>query len=150
MSEQTQTHTDHRVPSKVYLLVGSALLVLTAITVAISYIPLGGYNLVIALTIATLKAALVAMFFMHLLYDNRMYFIIVVTALSTLTIFIVLTLFDTLNRGLLDQQLARPIQEQAIIYQPDTTQIDTTRIKPQDTIQKSPKQETKEEVGGRP
>ena len=135
MSEPTLVQTEHRVPSKVYLLVGAALLVLTAITVAISYIPLGGYNLVIALTIATLKAALVAMFFMHLLYDNRMYFIIVVTALSTLTIFIVLTLFDTLNRGLLDNQVARPIREQAVIYQPDSSYTDTTQIKPQNTAQ---------------
>jgi cytochrome c oxidase subunit IV len=142
MSDQTQAHPEHRVPSKVYLLVGAALLVLTAITVAISYIPLGGYNLVIALAIATLKAALVAMFFMHLLYDNRMYFIIVITALSTLTIFIVLTLFDTLNRGLLDSQVARPIQEQAIIYRSDSTRTDTTRKQPQDTTQTGNQQTT--------
>jgi cytochrome c oxidase subunit 4 len=135
MAAQTPEHTEHRVSSKVYLLVGVALLVLTAITVTVSYIPLGGYNLVIALTIATLKAVLVAMFFMHLLYDNRMYFIIVVTALSTLMIFIVLTLFDTLNRGMLDNQVARPIQEQAVIYQPDSTTTDTTQIKPQNTAQ---------------
>ena len=42
------------------------LLTLTGATVAVSYIDLGFLNVPVALTIATLKAALVLLFFMHL------------------------------------------------------------------------------------
>lgn len=133
MATPPQKGDDRVVPGKVYLRVGAALLVLTGITVGISQIPLGGYNLVIALTIATAKAMLVALFFMHLLYDNRIYLIIVGTAVGTLGIFIILTLFDTLNRGLITREVKYPIREQAVIYQQDTTRADTTKPSPSQT-----------------
>ena len=56
-----------RASVRVYMKVFGALAVLTCVTVAVSYIDLGGSgNIALALVIATLKAALVAMFFMHL------------------------------------------------------------------------------------
>ncbi|CAF0689627.1 cytochrome C oxidase subunit IV family protein [Candidatus Methylacidithermus pantelleriae] len=49
-----------------------ALLVLTVITVAVSYIPLGTRgNITVALAIAILKASLVALFFMHLIAEEK-------------------------------------------------------------------------------
>ena len=139
MSAQANENKGHLVSSRVYLRVGIALLILTAITVGVSLIPLGGYNLVIAMIIATLKALLVALFFMHLLYDDRLYLIILATALATLVLFIVLTLFDTLNRGLLYQEVGKPIREQALIYQPDTTQMEPLRILRPDSSRKEVK-----------
>lgn len=113
----------HTLSLKIYLGVGAALLVLTAATVAISFVPLGPYNLVVALSIATVKAILVAFFFMHLLYDNKFYLFIYSCALATLGVFIIFTLFDTMRRGDINASVVAPIQEEAIIYQeakPDT------------------------------
>ena len=54
-----------------------ALVVLTVVTVAVAYVDLGEMSLFVALAIATVKASLVAMLFMHLLHDtgfNRLAF----------------------------------------------------------------------------
>jgi cytochrome c oxidase subunit IV len=59
----------HDVASQVrgYLMVFGTLLVLTLVTVAVSYLQLPEVEtVVVALIIATAKASLVAMFFMHL------------------------------------------------------------------------------------
>jgi cytochrome c oxidase subunit 4 len=56
-----------------YLAVFGALLVLTLVTVAVSYLDLPAVETVaVALVIATVKAALVAMFFMHLKGERPM------------------------------------------------------------------------------
>lgn len=58
---------------RVYLMVFGALLVLTLITVGVSYLDLPEFETVIvALAIATTKASLVAMFFMHLKGEKPM------------------------------------------------------------------------------
>ncbi len=64
---------------------------------AATWVNLGGWNLWIALGIATVKASLVALYFMHLRYDNPFYALIFVTALVFLAIFLSLTLMDTLQ-----------------------------------------------------
>jgi cytochrome c oxidase subunit 4 len=62
-------HSDHDIKAHVrtYYMVFGALMVLTVITVAVSYLqmPLVA-TVAVALIIATFKASLVAMFFMHL------------------------------------------------------------------------------------
>lgn len=124
----TQNHSKsgvHILPLRVYLTVGAVLFVLTGLTVTISFIHLGPFNLVVALTIATLKALLVAFFFMHLLYDNKLYLFIFSIALITLGIFIILTLFDTMRRGDIYQEVAKPIKQEAVIY--DSTGVDSAR-----------------------
>jgi cytochrome c oxidase subunit 4 len=56
-----------------YLIVGAALLIGTVLTVWASYIDLGHHwNIVLALVIATAKASLVALFFMHLISEKQM------------------------------------------------------------------------------
>ena len=60
----------HIVPLKVYRTVLGILLVLTIITVAIAQFDFGNMNLVVAMVVASVKAALVALFFMHLKYEN--------------------------------------------------------------------------------
>ena len=64
-----QTH--HIAPMKLYLGIGATLMILTAITVMVSFINLGGWNVVVALIIASIKGSLVALFFMHLYYDKK-------------------------------------------------------------------------------
>jgi cytochrome c oxidase subunit IV len=56
-----------------YLIVGAALMIGTLLTVWASYIDLGHHwNIVLALVIATTKASLVALFFMHLISERAM------------------------------------------------------------------------------
>ena len=56
-----------------YLMVFGALLVLTMVTVGVSYLDLPeAETVVVALTIATIKASLVALFFMHLKGERPM------------------------------------------------------------------------------
>lgn len=60
----------HILPFKVYLSVCLALLVLTVITVGISRVDFGVLNIIVAMLVASCKALLVALFFMHLKYEN--------------------------------------------------------------------------------
>ncbi|MFQ6612626.1 MAG: cytochrome C oxidase subunit IV family protein [Fidelibacterota bacterium] len=110
-------NTEHHTPLKTYLTVGFLLIVLTAVTVGVSFIDLGGYNVAIALLIAGTKALLVAFFFMHLLYDSKLYLTIFSTAVIILTAFLILIMFDINTRGDLDQITVEPISKSAVIYQ---------------------------------
>ncbi|MCW5980347.1 MAG: cytochrome C oxidase subunit IV family protein [Bryobacteraceae bacterium] len=85
---------------KTYSLVLAALMALTVITVAVSGIHFGSpaINVVVALTIASVKATLVALFFMHLLYDKRINAIIFVTGALMLGIFLIFILLDVETR----------------------------------------------------
>ncbi len=80
-----------------YLLVLGGLLSLTAVTVTASRIHFGteAINVVIALGIASVKASLVALFFMHLRHDKPMNALIFVAALVFLGFMLMLTLLDT-------------------------------------------------------
>jgi cytochrome c oxidase subunit 4 len=75
-----------------------ALLALTALTVAISRLDLGGYKVLAALTVACLKAGLVIAFFMHMQYEGRLLRWLLFLTLVTLAIYIGLTFFDVLYR----------------------------------------------------
>lgn len=113
---------------RTYLLVGAALLVLTALTVAIAQIDLGAWNAVVAFALAGTKAALVALFFMHLKYDNRLFMVIFLIGIVFIAVFIGLTMFDTLRRGDIDESVEKPIRQEAVIYQPraaDSSAADT-------------------------
>ncbi|UCD62872.1 MAG: cytochrome C oxidase subunit IV family protein [Candidatus Zixiibacteriota bacterium] len=99
MGNRTTAVGHHILPLKVYLGVGAALIVLTAITVTVSFFNFGPYNLLVAMVVAAIKASLVALFFMHLKYDSKLYMIIFVAAILFLAVFIIFTLFDTLLRG---------------------------------------------------
>ncbi len=76
-----------------------ALLILTAITVAAAYVDLGSGNVVVALTIATIKAMLVALFFMHLLWDKPVNAIIAMAGFLFLGIFLMFCLLDFDSRN---------------------------------------------------
>lgn len=115
MSHNHKVHS-HVLPLKTYLSVGAALLILTAVTVGLSFVPLGGFNVVIALLIAAAKALLVALFFMHLLYDKKIFMLVFAVAILFLALFITFTMFDTMRRGDLDIMQAKPIENNAVIY----------------------------------
>lgn len=106
----------HITPLKKYLEVFVALLVLTGITVLVAQYDFGEWNLVVALSIAAIKAILVALVFMHLAQDSKLYFLVFAGALVFLAIFIILTMFDTQERGDIYQEVARPIRSEAAMY----------------------------------
>ena len=73
-----------------------ALLVLTAATVAVSSLNLGpGAGVVVAVGIATLKATLVVLYFMHLRYESPFHGWVLACALLFVALFIVFALKDT-------------------------------------------------------
>jgi cytochrome c oxidase subunit 4 len=96
-SASEQKPLSHVVPVPVLLGVFAALAVLTVVTVASTSIDLGSGNFWIAMGIATAKAALVALYFMHLRYDRPVYALIFLTGLVMLTLFLALTITDTLQ-----------------------------------------------------
>jgi cytochrome c oxidase subunit 4 len=75
-----------------------ALLFLTALTVGVTRLNLGGYKVLGALAIACLKSGLVIAFFMHMKYEGRLLRWLLFVALVTLAIFIGFTFFDVLYR----------------------------------------------------
>lgn len=73
----------------------AALIVLTIVTVGATKFDLGEWNLILAIIVATIKAGLVAMFFMHLAYDsgfNRIFFF---GSFLFVALFLFFTLLDT-------------------------------------------------------
>jgi len=86
--------------SKSYINVLLALSVLTAITVAISHVHFGrAGNIAVGLAIATIKASLVVLFFMHLKYEQRWWAAIVLFPLLLVMIIIGSNLPDTALNG---------------------------------------------------
>jgi cytochrome c oxidase subunit 4 len=76
---------------KIYALVLASLLVLTAVTVGASTIHFGSglANVIIAMLIASLKASLVVLFFMHLRWDKPMNAVIFCSSLFFLGLFLI-------------------------------------------------------------
>lgn len=87
--------TVHAVPFPILVAVFAALLVLTFATVAATWVNLGELNLWVALGIATFKAGLVALYFMHLRYDHPFNGLVFVAALTVLSLFLAMTLLDS-------------------------------------------------------
>ena len=74
---------------------GLALIAMTVITVAVTYVDAGEMNMPIALGIACVKATLVALFFMHLRWDRPFNAMIFVTSIVLVTLLMMFTLMDT-------------------------------------------------------
>jgi cytochrome c oxidase subunit IV len=89
----------HVVPVRIYAMVFFALLALTALTTAAAFADLGPLSNVVAMGIASLKATLVILFFMHVRYSTRLTSLVVVAGLFWLAILIGLTLADYFTRG---------------------------------------------------
>ncbi len=92
-------HT-HEHSWKGYLYILLVLLVLTVVTVTASQVNFGSSaaNVVIAMTIATIKASLVALFFMHLKDDKPINGLIFVSTLLFLAVFLGFCMIDADSR----------------------------------------------------
>jgi len=90
----------HVSPKSLYYSIFGALMVLTAITVFAAFVNLGSLNAPIALAIATFKATLVVLFFMHVKYSSRLTKLVVVTSLFFLAILLGEMMMDYASRGM--------------------------------------------------
>ena len=101
MSQDTahthDVHAEHGGP-KVYTRNLIGLLILTVITVVAAGFDFGSANVVIALTIASLKASLVALFFMHLRWEKKINGIIAVAGFLFLGLFLLFSALDQKSR----------------------------------------------------
>ncbi len=91
--------SEHIVPLRIYVTIFLALLLGTGLTVwaGLQDFP-GPLNVVIALTIAVIKATLVVLYFMHARYSSRLIWVVFTSALFWLAILFALTLNDYWTR----------------------------------------------------
>jgi cytochrome c oxidase subunit 4 len=89
----------HTVSRSTYYLVSVALAVLLVATVLASYVDAGRLNVVIAIAIATAKAVLIMLFFMHLKYSPPLVRLVAVSGFVWLGILLVITMADYVARG---------------------------------------------------
>ena len=98
--------SEHIVPVRIYVTIFFVLLVGTALTVAAAFIDFPGrLNTIVALTIATIKATFVVLFFMHVRYSARLVWVIVIAALFWMAILFAFTFSDYFTRGWLSTQI---------------------------------------------
>jgi cytochrome c oxidase subunit IV len=95
--------SEHIVSPKLYLLIFTTLMVLTGTTVYAATVDLnqyyGGLNVIVALVIATCKALLVVLFFMHAYYSSKRTQLIIFAGVFWLAIMLSLTLGDYASRS---------------------------------------------------
>ena len=94
--------SDHIVPVKVYFAVFSALMICTFLTVWAATVDLNAYfsslNIIVALVIASFKASLVVLYFMHLRYSPKRTQLVIVASVFWLAIMLFMTMSDYISR----------------------------------------------------
>lgn len=96
--------SEHIVPVRIYLMIFLALMAGTGLTVWAGFRDFPGpLNVIIALTIASIKATLVVLYFMHLRYSARLVWIIFASALFWMGLLFALTFSDYWTRSWLNQ-----------------------------------------------
>jgi len=91
MEEKQETHV---VATKTFVLIWLALLILTALTIGAAGLQMGKWSMLANLLIASTKAGLVLWFFMHLKYEHRLFKLLLLVPIGTITIIIGLTFLD--------------------------------------------------------
>jgi cytochrome c oxidase subunit IV len=100
--EHASEHHDeehHIVPPRIYIIIVSILLFMTALTVWASYIEMGVFNPIVALAIGVFKATLVVLFFMHVKYSTRLTKLVVGSGIFVFLVLIGMTLSDYFTRA---------------------------------------------------
>ena len=90
--------SEHIVSPRIYITIFLALIVGTSLTTWAAFQDFGKFNIVIALSIATIKASLVVLYFMHARYSPKRTHLVIICALFWLAIMLSLTLADYQTR----------------------------------------------------
>ena len=86
---------------KINIAVWLVLLALTGVTAGVAFVDLGPFNTVVALVIATIKALLVVLIFMHVKYaSDKLTKVVLISALFWLFLLLGLSLADYTTRAL--------------------------------------------------
>ena len=86
--------SEHIVSLKIYVAIFVALMLGTGITVWAAFQNFHQFNIVIALVIASIKATLVVLYFMHARYSPKRTQLVIVCSVFWLAILLALTLAD--------------------------------------------------------
>jgi cytochrome c oxidase subunit 4 len=85
----------HTTPVSLLVAVLTGLLLLTIVTVAVTKFDLGSQgNLMVAMVIATIKAALVVTYFMHLRWDRKVHLVLFLSSVLFVILFLSMALTD--------------------------------------------------------
>ena len=95
----SDSHENHILPLKVYFSVFALLMVFTGLTVWVAFFDLGFMNDIVAVTIASVKAVVVALFFMHLKYSAKVTWVAAAGGVIWLVVLIALAMSDYASRG---------------------------------------------------
>ena len=94
--------SEHVVSRGIYFAVFSALMICTFLTVLAATIDLNQYfsglNIIVALVIATFKASLVVLYFMHLRYSPKRTQLVIAASVFWLAIMLLMTMSDYVSR----------------------------------------------------
>ena len=86
--------------TRTYVIVWAVLIALTGVTVSLAGRPLGGWTVLLALSIAGIKSGMVLSYFMHLRSEKLLVFkILIPLVMAVFLVFIVLTFSDVAFRG---------------------------------------------------
>ena len=100
MSEQHSEH--HIVSPKIYFAIFGVLMICTILTVMAAEIDLNQYfrglNIIVALTIAVIKASLVVLFFMHAKYSPKRTQMVIIASIFWLAVMLFMTMSDYVTR----------------------------------------------------
>ena len=99
MTSHDTDHEAHVVPYRMYVNVWLALIVLTGVTVAAALANLKQMAIFTALFVATVKSALVLLYFMHLRWESKLFAYMFIAVIATFAIFLGLTFADYSFRG---------------------------------------------------
>ncbi len=90
----------HHIPTiRTYLTVFTSLMLLLLLTILAAHFHLGRFNLALAMTIATIKAMIVLLYFMHLRWSTRQTWVFAAAAFLWFGILMSLSFSDYLTRG---------------------------------------------------
>ena len=90
--EEKEDH--YIVRTKTFVLVWTALVILTGVTIMAAEMRMGEWSMLANLLIASTKASLVLWFFMHLKYEKKIFKMLFLIPIATITIIIGFTFFD--------------------------------------------------------
>jgi cytochrome c oxidase subunit IV len=88
----------HITPYRLYATILVILLFLTAITIIVTWFDAGAFAIAIAMGVASIKATLVLLYFMHIKFDNWLIKALVGLVVLLLVVIFVITFFDYLFR----------------------------------------------------
>jgi cytochrome c oxidase subunit 4 len=94
MNEPSPPETPHIIAYSTYVKVWAALVVLTLTTVGASLVTLRHLAVFTAILIASVKACLVVLYFMHIRFERKIFAGMLVFAVGTYAIFLILTFAD--------------------------------------------------------